>query len=166
MIAATHGRSLWVVDIAALEQMTPKVIAAGTYLFKPKTAYQWGEGPQLNLPGNGFAQAEMTYANPPFGADIVYRLAANAPGNVRLVDLRRERAIRSRSINGPGGAGRAPRRRGTSRCSVRATVAELSPSQRRDSILLRARAPQVLDSLQKAGYDTAAIRTVRQQVAS
>ena len=163
MIAATHGRSLWVVDIAALEQMTPKVIAQNTYLFKPKTAYQWGEGPQLNLPGNGYAQAEMTYANPPFGADIVYRLAAGAPGNVRLVvsDVAGDTLA---SLNAPGGAGvhhatwnfqmQRPR-----------TVAELSPSQRRDSILLRARAPQVLDSLQKAGYDTAAIRVVRQQVA-
>ena len=33
-----------------------------------------------------------------------------------------------------------------------------------DSILLRVRAPQVLDSLQRANYDTAAIRTVRTQV--
>ena len=47
----------------------------------------------------------------------------------------------------------------------RRAPAELSPSQRRDSILLRVRAPQVLDSLTKAGYDTAAIRTVRAQVA-
>ena len=162
MIAATHGRSLWVVDIAALEQMTPKVLAAGTYLFKPKTAYQWGEGPQLNLPGNGYAQAEMTYANPPFGADIVYRLAANAPGNVRLVisDVAGDTLA---TINGQGGAGVHHATWNFQETRPR-VVAELSPSQRRDSILLRARAPQVLDSLQKAGYDTAAIRTVRQQV--
>ncbi len=162
MIAATHGRSLWVVDIAALEQLTPKVIAAGTYLFKPKTAYQWGEGPQLNLPGNGFAQAEMTYANPPFGADIVYRLAANAPGNVRLVisDVAGDTLA---TINGQGGAGVHHATWNFQETRPR-VAAELSPSQRRDSILLHARAPQVLDSLQKAGYDTAAIRTVRQQV--
>jgi hypothetical protein len=163
MIAATHGRSLWVVDIAALEQLTPKVMAAGTYLFKPKTAYQWGEGPQLNLPGNGYAQAEMTYANPPFGADIVYRLAASAPGNVRLVisDVAGDTLA---TINGQGGAGVHHATWNFQETRPRA-AAELSPSQRRDSILLRARAPQVLDSLQKAGYDTAAIRTVRQQVA-
>ena len=163
LIAATHGRSLWVVDIAALEQVNPKVFAQGTYLFKPKTAYQWGEPPQTNLPGNGFAQAEMTYANPPFGADIVYRLASAASGNVRLVisDVAGDTLA---NLTGPGGAGvhhvnwnfQAARRR---------TAAELSPSQRRDSILLHTRAPAVLDSLQKAGYDTAAIRTVRQQVA-
>src|SRR6478672_876222 len=163
MIAATHGRSLWVVDIAALEQMTPKGITQNTYLFKPKTAYQWGEGPQLNLPGNGYAQAEMTYANPPFGADIVYRLAAGAPGNVRLVvsDVAGDTLA---SINGPGGAG-VHHATWNFQMTRPRTAAELSPSQRRDSILLRARAPQVLDSLQKAGYDTAAIRVVRQQVA-
>ena len=42
LIAATHGRSLWIADIAALEQMTPKVIAQGTYLFAPKTALPVG----------------------------------------------------------------------------------------------------------------------------
>jgi hypothetical protein len=41
------------------------------------------------------------------------------------------------------------------------TAAELSPSQRRDSVLLHSRAPAVLDSLTRAGYDTAAIREVR-----
>ena len=75
LIAATHGRSLWIVDIAALEQMTPKVVAQGTYLFKPKTAYQWGEGAAARTcRATASAQAEMTYANPPYGADIVYRL--------------------------------------------------------------------------------------------
>jgi hypothetical protein len=42
----------------------------------------------------------------------------------------------------------------------------LSPSQRRDSILLNTRAPQVLDSLQRVGYDTAAVGAVRRQVAA
>ena len=39
LIAATHGRSLWIVDIAALEQMTPKTYSAGTHLFAPKTSF-------------------------------------------------------------------------------------------------------------------------------
>ena len=163
MIAATHGRSLWVVDVAALEQMTPKVVAQGTYLFKPKTAYQWGEAPQLNLPGNGFAQAEMTYANPPFGADIVYRLAAGAPSAVKLV-ISDASGDSLATINGAGGAGVHHVDWNFQETRPRAAAAELSPSQRRDSILLHARAPQVLDSLQKAGFDTAAIRQVRAQV--
>ncbi len=163
LIAATHGRSLWVNDITALEELTPKVLAQGTHLFKPRTAYQWGEGPQLNLPGNGFAQAVMTYANPPFGADIVYRLAANAGGNVRLIvsDVAGDTLA---TLNGPGSAGVHHVDWNFQETRPRAAAAELSPSQRRDSILLHARAPQVLDSLQKAGFDTAAIRQVRAQV--
>ena len=162
LIAATHGRSLWINDIAALEEVTPKVLAQGTYLFKPKTAYQWGEAPQTNLPGNGYGQSEITFGNPPYGADIVYRLASSASGNVRLTvtDAGGETLA---SLNGPGSAGvhhvtwnfqeERPR-----------VAAELSPSQRRDSILLHTRAPMVLDSLQKAGYDTAAIARVRGQI--
>ena len=38
LIAATHGRSLWINDIAALEEVTPKVLAQGTYLFKRPTS--------------------------------------------------------------------------------------------------------------------------------
>jgi hypothetical protein len=164
LIAATHGRSLWVVDIAALEQMTPKVVAqGGNFLFKPKTAYQWGEGPQLALPGNGYAQSEMTYANPPYGADIVYKLAASAPGNVTLIvsDVSGDTLAR---LTGPGGAGVHHVTWNYAMAPRRGERTELSPSQRRDSILLRTRAPMVLDSLQKAGFDTAAIRQVRAQV--
>jgi hypothetical protein len=137
-------------------------VAQGTYLFKPKTAYQWGEPPQLNLPGNGYAQAEMTYTSPPFGADIVYRLGAAASGTVQLVisDVAGDTLAK---LNGPGAAGVHHVSWNFQSARPR-TAAELSPSQRRDSILLHARAPMVLDSLQKAGYDTAAIRIVRGQV--
>ena len=163
LIAATHGRSLWIADIAALEQMTPKVIAQGTYLFAPKIAFQWGEGPQPGLPGNGYAQAVMTYANPPYGADIVYRLAAAAPGPVRLI-VSNAAGDTLASLNGPAAPGVHHVTWNFQQAAARRAAAELSPSQRRDSILLRARAPQVLDSLTKAGYDTAAIRVVRAQV--
>ncbi|HVX42160.1 MAG TPA: hypothetical protein VHB25_21545 [Gemmatimonadaceae bacterium] len=163
LIAATHGRSLWIADIAALEDMTPKVLAEGTYLFKPKTAYQWGEGPQLNLPGNGYGQAEMTYANPPFGADIVYRLASSAGRNVRLAVTNVEGDTLA-TLNGPGGAGTHHVTWSFAQAPRRAAPEALSPSQRRDSILLHVRAPMVLDSLTKAGYDTAAIRQARAQV--
>src|SRR6185437_14692925 len=104
LIAATHGRSLWIVDIAALEQMTPAVLSRGTYLFKPKTAYQWGEGPQPALPGNGYGQAVMTFANPPYGADIVYRLGSAASGGARIIisDVSGDTLA---NLTGPGAVG-------------------------------------------------------------
>ena len=163
LIAATHGRSLWITDIAALEDVTPKVLAEGTYLFKPKTAYQWGEGPQLNLPGNGYGQSDMTYANPPFGADIVYRLGSNASGPVKLV-VSDAAGDALATLTGPGSPG-VHRVDWNFQETRRPAAVELSPSQRRDSILLHTRAPMVLDSLRRVGYDTTAINTVRRQVA-
>jgi hypothetical protein len=41
LIAATHGRSFWVMDdISALRQLTPAVTAKNAYLFKPRDAYR------------------------------------------------------------------------------------------------------------------------------
>jgi hypothetical protein len=105
----------------------------------------------------------MTFANPPYGAEIVYRLAANAPGTVRLV-VSNAAGDTLANLMGPGGAG-VHSVNWNFQSAVRRTRAELSPSQKRDSILLHVRAPAVLDSLARAGYDTAAIRTVRTQVA-
>ncbi|HEY9228907.1 MAG TPA: hypothetical protein VIP11_19805, partial [Gemmatimonadaceae bacterium] len=163
LIAATHGRSLWIVDIAALNQMTPKVVAQGTYLFKPKTALQWGEAPQTNLPGNGWGQAVMTYASPAYGANITYRLATAAPGPVRLI-VSNAAGDTLANLNGPGAVGMHNVNWDFQQAAPRRAAAELSASQKRDSILLRVRAPQVFDSLQKAGFDTTAIAAVRRQV--
>jgi hypothetical protein len=165
LIAATHGRSIWIVDIAALNQITPRVIAQGTYLFKPKTAFQWGEGPATNLPGNGWGQAVMTYANPPYGANITYRLASAASGPVRLV-ISSASGDTLANLNGPSTVGVHHVTWDFQQAPPRRPPAELTPSQRRDSILLRVRAPQVLDSLQRAGFDTTAIAAVRRQVAA
>jgi Sortilin, neurotensin receptor 3, len=165
LMAATHGRSLWVVDIAALEQLTPKVVAS-TYLFKPKTAYQWGEGPQMELSGNGNAQAVFMVASPPMAADIVYQLAPNAPTTpVRIAVLDASGDTIS-SIVGASGTGIHHVSWNFQGRRPPGPAPEQTPSQRRDSILLRVRAPAVLDSLRKAGYDTTAINTVRQQVAT
>ncbi len=41
LIAATHGRSFWILDdISALRQLTPAVTAAEAHLFKPRDAYR------------------------------------------------------------------------------------------------------------------------------
>ena len=166
LIAATHGRSLWIVDIAALEQMTPRTMAQGNTLFKPKPAFQWGEGPQMGLPGNGWGQAVMTFASPAYGADIVYRVATAATGPVRVL-VTNGAGDTVATLNGSGNVGVQHVNWNFQQTAARrATAAELTPSQKRDSILLRARAPQVLDSLTKAGYDSAAVRQVRTQIAA
>jgi hypothetical protein len=42
LIAATHGRSIWIMDIAPLEGLTDEVIADGGALFDPAPAFQFG----------------------------------------------------------------------------------------------------------------------------
>ena len=43
LIAATHGRSIWIVGIAPLEQLRDSVVASQSWLFSPSTAYAFGE---------------------------------------------------------------------------------------------------------------------------
>src|SRR5258707_1251137 len=75
LIAATHGRALWIVNIAPLEQLNDSAIAAGAYLFQPTTAYQYGQPP---LGGGNSGQKAFRAPSPQYGAEIVYRLATGS----------------------------------------------------------------------------------------
>ena len=162
LIAATHGRGIWIADITPLQQLNADVLAAGAHLFAPRTAYQWGEGPARMASGNGNAQAFFATPSPPYGAEIFYRLGANAPSSVRVTvsDASGEELA---TLNGTGGTGlRSVSWNYRSTARPAATPAALSPSEKRDSILKATRGPAVLDSLTKAGYDSAAIARVKQ----
>jgi photosystem II stability/assembly factor-like uncharacterized protein len=163
LMAATHGRSIWIVPIGALEQMNAKTLAS-TELFKPTTAYQWGEGPTLGIPGNGHGQAPLTVPSPAYGATIQYRVApgTSGPAQIMVSDASGETIFQT---GGPGTPGLQTvvwpfsiSRRATSEPRTQ------SPSERRDSILLNIRAPMVLDSLSRARFDSTAIAVVRRQV--
>jgi hypothetical protein len=80
LVIGTHGRSIYVVDVAPLEQMTAKVLAAPAYLFDVKTATLW------QYRGTHGLRGAKVYAapNPPFGATVYYHLAAQFDGPVRL----------------------------------------------------------------------------------
>ncbi|GJG88796.1 hypothetical protein tb265_39770 [Gemmatimonadetes bacterium T265] len=84
LIAATHGRGLWVVDVAPLQQMAGAklgaVAAAPTYLFEPKTGYEYGQGPALGESSNGSGQKVFAAPSPAYGAEIVYRVAGPGGG--------------------------------------------------------------------------------------
>jgi hypothetical protein len=71
LIAATHGRSFWVIDdLSALRQLNAQVASANAHLFKPRDAYRidWGGGFFGGGGGGGGG------ANPPSGATIYYAL--------------------------------------------------------------------------------------------
>jgi photosystem II stability/assembly factor-like uncharacterized protein len=160
LIAATHGRGFWIVDIAPLTQMTPTVMAAGAHLFSPKPAWQWGEGPLLSASGNGNAQGFFATPNPSFGANISYRVGAGRTGQARIaiVDAIGDTVARLQGPVTPG-VHTVTWNYGLTRGTVAA--APLSPSARRDSILRAVRGPKVLDSLAAAKYDSAALAAAR-----
>ncbi len=73
LIAATHGRSFWILDdLSALRQMGPDIPRAPAHLFKPRKIYRAGFG---GGGGNGAAGGHPTGGNPPSGAVVYYSLA-------------------------------------------------------------------------------------------
>jgi hypothetical protein len=76
IIAATHGRGIWIADVSTLEQLSDSVFAKGAYLLVPKTAYAFTETPGQDISaGQGIYRGRSA----PFGADIVYRLTSGEP---------------------------------------------------------------------------------------
>jgi photosystem II stability/assembly factor-like uncharacterized protein len=164
LIAATHGRSIWVVDIAALQQLTAANVAAETHLFEPRVAFQYGESPSggQGMAGGGSPGHKIFLAAvPPYGAEIVYRLTARAAGPVRI-DISDVSGEVIRSLTGPSGLGvqkavwdfrgKAP------------PAPALSASQKRDSVVAARRRDFVFDSLGKSGMDSSALGRFRRML--
>ena len=82
LIVATHGRGFWVIDdISSLHQVTPAVLAADAYLFKPGDAINVQQGGDNGTP---LQKDEPQATNPPNGAVIDYYLKADATGRVTI----------------------------------------------------------------------------------
>jgi photosystem II stability/assembly factor-like uncharacterized protein len=121
MVAATHGRSLWVLDIKPLRQMSTEVLKAKVHLFEPNPGVRWRTEPQRASPyGNG--SRRFIGDNPPPGTQIYYSLAKKADKvNLKVVDyagktvreleaktdpgLHRVAWNLTRPVAGPAGAG-------------------------------------------------------------
>ena len=82
LIVATHGRGFWVIDdISSLRQVTPAILAADAYLFKPGDAINVQQGGDNGTP---LQKDEPQATNPPNGAVIDYYLKADAAGPVTI----------------------------------------------------------------------------------
>lgn len=163
LIAATHGRAVWIVDIAPLQQLTAAVAANDVHLFAPRVAHQWGEPPIEGQGPGGASYGHMWFAQavPTYGAEISYRLTSRGNGPTRIV-IQDVSGDTMQVITGPSGLGvhkvtwdfrgkpPAPR--------------PLSPSQKRDSANAANRRAFVFDSLQKSGMDSTALRTFRRMI--
>ncbi len=87
MVAATHGRSLWVLDVTPLRQLTDKAIKSAAYLYEPNATVYWRPEPAKGSPfGNG---SRRYYGeNPPRGAVIYYSLARKPEKlELKIVDV-------------------------------------------------------------------------------
>ena len=73
IVAATHGRSLWVLDVTPLRQTTPKVLAEAAHFYKPTSAVRWKVGP-----ARGGTNRRFAGTNPAPGARVDYALAKKA----------------------------------------------------------------------------------------
>lgn len=148
LIAATHGRSIWIVDIAPLEQMNNGLMARGTTFFTPKTAYQYSQANTQNFTGNKYFLAP----NPPYGAELVYRVTSGTSRDTTRIVVTNIRGDTVRTLNGPGGAGLQ-----RAYWDLRGRPRPLGPAGVRDSIIAARVRRQRDDSLRAArGADTTA----------
>ncbi|HVT37590.1 MAG TPA: hypothetical protein VHE78_00975 [Gemmatimonadaceae bacterium] len=145
LIAATHGRSFWIVDVNPLQQWSAQVAAKPVHLFKPRPAFQWGE---RAFEGQSVGQKLYEAASPPFGAEILYRVTQPVTGQVKIV-IQDVSGDTLATLNGPGGAG-IQRALWNFRGKAPVRVA-LSPAGLRDSLKTARMLSAMLDTVEKEG---------------
>jgi hypothetical protein len=145
LIAATHGRSIWIVDIAPLQQLTPAIVAANTHLFAPAPATQFGESP---TGGEFTAQLYFQTPSAPYGADITYWVGKAVDSTRARIVIKNAAGETLQTLNGPATRGL---HRVTWNFRAGVKPVPLSPSERRDSVRTAARLAVVVDSVVKAG---------------
>lgn len=100
LVVATHGRGLYVLDIAPLEELTAKVLVAGVHLFEVKPAIAFRYRPSSGLSGGRFYAAP----NPPYGAVMHYylRTAQNEPVQLTVTDSQGKAVAQLKGAREPG----------------------------------------------------------------
>ncbi|MGE5244973.1 MAG: WD40/YVTN/BNR-like repeat-containing protein [Betaproteobacteria bacterium] len=85
LVAATHGRSFYVMDISPLQELTPQVLASDAHLFtvKPGIAFDY----RVFTTDEFLAQKRFIADNPPAGVTISYYLKSAPDGDVKLAVL-------------------------------------------------------------------------------
>jgi hypothetical protein len=162
LLAATHGRGFFSVNVASLEKLAGKPLASTT-LFQPITSYAWGEGPVVGTSANGEGQGVYTAAGAQFGAQIDYYLPAATKDTVRvrILDVSGDTIA---TLNGANGAGVQHVFWGFNGNKRRHDLPPLSPADARDSAVYYSRMGAALDSVAKAGWDTALVRHAREML--
>lgn len=87
IVVATHGRSVWILDVASLRQMTSDALQAQATLFAPAPATRWKMETGREFPYS--VDVRKFYGkNPEWGAGIDYVLNAPAKAlSIKVVDV-------------------------------------------------------------------------------
>ena len=146
LIAGTHGRSIWIVDIKPLQQYTPAVVASAAHLFEPAPAHQFGTSP---TGGEFTAQHYFQVPSPSYGAEFKYWLGQDTDEATQIVVTNAE-GTEMWSTSGARTPGMH-----TATWNLRGQTIRLdrSASEVRDSIAIERRLEVVVDSLIDSGED-------------
>ena len=98
LVAATHGRSLWTLDVTPLRQTTRAIAQAKVHLYKPVVAISW-----RSAPSHGGTSRRFEGQNPPAGVMIDYALAQKAEKlSLKIVDVTGSLVSELRATPEPG----------------------------------------------------------------
>jgi len=99
LVAATHGRSFWILDnVALLHQLDPAALSAAAHLFAPRRTIRFRDG--ADLAGAFSGDAGMSGENPPEGVVVPYFFKEKPVGEVKLSFYKDGALIRSFTSEG------------------------------------------------------------------
>jgi photosystem II stability/assembly factor-like uncharacterized protein len=144
LIAGTHGRSIWIVDIAPLEQMVAGTLPDSPIVLDSKPALQFGDVP---MGGESAGHKSFRGTSTAYGAEIAYwvpeqladEIAEATRAEMRERMLEARDAAREAGDAGKGGGGRseegAPRARRSGAPSAREMLRARREQQAKITIL-------------------------------
>lgn len=142
LIAGTHGRSIWIVDVAPLQQMSDALMAEGPVLFEPAPAMQFGD---RAVGGESTGQQFFQGENAPYGARLTYWLPEAVEGRraeLRVTDRDGNEVATVRGGGSEGFNSTTWNMQGPPPPPVAS-----SPAERRDSLKMVAMMTEIADSL-------------------
>lgn len=143
LVVATHGRSVWVMDVTPLRQMTADMLKSKTALLAPSPAILWRQG--MRFPFSDTARG-FVGQNPPRSAFVDYVIGTKATkAELKIYDTagRTIRTVEAKTepgyyrftwdfarAGGPGGGGRGPGGKGPNQVVPSELSQSLNPLNR------------------------------------
>ncbi len=149
LIAGTHGRAIWIADIAPLQELNDDLVADGFAVFEPTMGFQYGQQP---IGGGSTGHLWFQQPSPRYGAEISFWLAERVIGARSEIIITNANGDTVQTLSGTANAGLQ-----TVNWNFQVPPpprAEISPAARRDSVRSANRLQVIADSLVEAGVAT------------